>query len=143
MTELVLAAARAERHKRDTGTTLLRLGLVLVAGAQLALATSPLLFAHDEGAPVHIAHEMGAWDVALAVGFLFAAWRPLRALGLLPFVAALTVGLIGTAVIDVVHGRAVAIVETTHLLELVGALLLWLLTLTPRRRHIGRSLELV
>jgi predicted anti-sigma-YlaC factor YlaD len=143
MTGLVLAAARAERHGRDAGTTALRVGLVGVAVAQLALAVSPLLFAHDEGAPVHIAHEVGAWDVALAVGFLFAAWRPLRAVGLLPFVAALTVGLLGTAVVDVLHGRAVAIVETTHLLELVGALLLWLLTLTPRRRHVRRSLALV
>ena len=143
MTGLVLAAARAERHGRGAGTSALRLGLVMVAVAQLTLAVSPLAFARDEGAPVHIAHEMGAWDLALAVGFLFAAWRPLRAVGLLPFVAALAAGLLGTAVVDVIDGRAVALVETTHLLELVGALLLWLLTITPGRRRVRRAAQLV
>src|SRR5262245_100694 len=82
MTDLVLAAARAERHARGPGTTTLRLGLVAVAAAQLALAVPALLFGSDEGAPLHIAHEAGAWSLALAVGFAFAAWRPLRAVGL-------------------------------------------------------------
>jgi predicted anti-sigma-YlaC factor YlaD len=99
------------------------------------------LFGSDEGAPVHIAHEMGSWDVALAVALLFAAWRPLRAVGLLPFVAVLAAGLLGTAVIDLFNGRAVALTETTHLLELVGALLLWLLT-RPPARHRSRNPEL-
>ena len=79
----------------------------------------------------------------LAVGFLFAAWRPLRAVGLLPFVAALAAGLVGTTIMDVMNRRAVALVETTHLLELVGALLLWLLTITPHRRRVRRAYQLV
>ena len=79
-----------------------------------------LIYGTDEGAPIHVAHEVGAWDLALAVGFVFAAWRPLRAVGLLPFAAALSAGLILTAILDVAHGRAVALTETTHLLELVG-----------------------
>ena len=143
MTGLILAAARAERHGRGSGTSVLRIGLVVIALAELTLAVSPLVFGSDEGAPVHVAHEVGAWDVALAVGFLFAAWRPLRAVGLLPFVAALAAGLVGTAVLDVMNRRAVALVETTHLLELVGALLLWLLTITPHRRRVRRALQLV
>ena len=109
----------------------LRLGLVGVGIAQLALAVPGLLFGSDEGAPLHVAHEVGAWDLALAVGFVYAAWRPLRALGLLPFAAALSAGLLLTAVIDVAHGRAVALTETTHLLELLGTALLYLLV-APR-----------
>jgi len=127
VTARVLAAAREERHALTPTTTVLRLGLVAVAVAQLGLAVPTLLFGSDEGAPIHIAHEVGAWDLALAIAFVFAAWRPLRAVGLLPFAAALSGGLIITAVIDVLNGRAIALTETTHLLELVGTGLLWML----------------
>ena len=129
----VLEAARAQRHRPDPWVSTLRLGLVAVAVAQLVLAIPGLIYGSDEGAPIHIAHEVGAWDLALAVGFLFAAWRPLRAVGMLPFAAALSAGLVLTAVVDIAHGRAIALTETTHLLELVGTVLLYLL-MTPRTR---------
>jgi predicted anti-sigma-YlaC factor YlaD len=137
LTAQILETARAERHRPDGWTSALRLGLVAVAIAQLALALPGLIYGTDEGAPIHIAHEVGAWDLALAVGFVFAAWRPLRAMGLLPFAAALSAGLIITAVIDIAHGRAVALTETTHLLELVGTALLYLL-MAPRLRSRPR-----
>jgi predicted anti-sigma-YlaC factor YlaD len=111
-----------------------RLGLVFVGAGQLALAVPGLLYGSDDGAPIHVAHEIGSWDLALAVGFLFAAWRPLRAVGLLPFVAVLSFCLGLTAVVDLLHGRAVAVLETSHLLELVGTLLLWLLVHPLARR---------
>jgi predicted anti-sigma-YlaC factor YlaD len=104
-----------------------RLGLVAVAAAQLALAVPGLVFGSDEGAPIHVAHEAGAWSLALAVGFLFAAWRPLRAVGMLPFVGALSAGLVLTAAIDLLHGRTLAIDESVHLLAVAGTGLLWLL----------------
>lgn len=129
----VLEAARAQRHRPDPWITSLRIGLVAVAIAQLALAVPGLIYGTDEGAPIHIAHEVGAWDLALAVGFLFAAWRPLRAIGLLPFAAVLSGGLILTAIVDVAHGRAIALTESTHLLELIGTALLYLL-MAPRTR---------
>ncbi len=131
MTTLVLDSARRERHRPDGLTSALRLGLVAVAIMQLALAVPGLMFGSDDGAPIHVAHEKGAWDLALAVAFAFAALRPLRAVGLLPFAAVLSAGLILTAIIDIAHGRAVAITETTHLLELVGTALLYLLV-APR-----------
>jgi len=81
------------------------------------------------------------WDLALAIGFVFAAWRPLRAVGMLPFAAALSGGLVLTAVIDVVSGRAVMLTETTHLLELVGTALLYLL-MAPRRARTRPPLRL-
>ncbi|MDQ1478492.1 MAG: hypothetical protein QOE62_3721 [Actinomycetota bacterium] len=129
----VLQAARAQRHRPDPWISALRLGLVAVAVAQLALAVPGLIYGSDEGAPIHIAHEVGSWDLALAVGFLFAAWRPLRAVGMLPFAAALSAALMLTAVVDIVHGRAIALTETAHLLELVGTALLYLL-MAPRTR---------
>ncbi len=137
----ILESARRERHHIDPWTSTLRLGLVAVAIAQLALAVPGLLYGTDEGAPIHIAHEVGAWDLALAIGFVFAAWRPLRAVGMLPFAAALSAGLVLTAVIDVMHGRAVALTETTHLLELVGTALLYLL-MAPRRARSRSVLRL-
>jgi len=115
-----------------------RLGLVFVGAGQLALAVPGLLYGSDDGAPIHITHEIGSWDLALAVGFLFAAWRPLRAVGLLPFVAVLSFCLGLTAVVDLLHGRAVAVLETSHLLELVGTLLLWLLVHPLARRASAR-----
>jgi predicted anti-sigma-YlaC factor YlaD len=133
LTAQVLQKARAERHRPDPLTSTLRLGLAAAAIAQLVLAVPALIYGTDEGAPIHIAHEVGAWDLALALAFVFAAWRPLRAVGLLPFAAALSGGLILTAIIDVAHGRAVALTETTHLLELVGTAFLYLLV-APRGR---------
>jgi predicted anti-sigma-YlaC factor YlaD len=137
LTAWVLEAARAERHRPDPITSTLRLGLVAVGVVQLALAVPGLVYGSDEGAPIHIAHEVGSWDLALAIAFVFAAWRPLRAVGLLPFAAALSGALIVTAIIDVAHGRAVALPETAHLLELVGTAFLYLLV-APRGR-LGRS----
>jgi predicted anti-sigma-YlaC factor YlaD len=137
LTARVLATARAERHRPDPLTSTLRLGLVAVGVVQLALAVPGLVYGSDEGAPVHIAHEVGSWDLALAIAFVFAAWRPLRAVGLLPFAAALSGALIVTAVVDVALGRAVALAETSHLLELVGTAFLYLL-IAPRGRW-GRA----
>jgi predicted anti-sigma-YlaC factor YlaD len=113
-----------------------RLGLVAVAAAQLVLAVPGLIFGSDEGAPIHVAHEAGAWSLALAVGFLFAAWRPLRAVGMLPFVGALSAGLVLTAAIDLLHGRALAVDESVHLLAVAGTGLLWLLAHPRARREL-------
>ena len=70
-----------------------RLGLVLVGLIQLCYAIPGLVLGDDAGAPVHIAREQGSWAAALAVALLVAAWRPHHVEGLLPFVAALAVGL--------------------------------------------------
>src|SRR4051812_10296874 len=69
----VLAAARRDRSTRTPEAMTLRLALVGIALAQFATAVPGFLFGNDDGAPIHIAHEVGAWDIALAVGFLFAA----------------------------------------------------------------------
>jgi predicted anti-sigma-YlaC factor YlaD len=86
--------------------------------------------------PVHAARHVGSFDLALAIGFLFAAWRPSRLPGLLPVVTALVVCLVGTSVLDVLDGRTGALTEVQHVVEVVGLGAAWLLThpLRPSRR---------
>ena len=103
-------------------------GLALL---QLAVAVPGLVFGDDAGAPTHIAHELGSWDVALAVGFLFAAWRPSRAWGMLPLVASLVGCLLVTTGIDVATGHASLVHEAAHMLEVAGLGVLWLLAHRP------------
>lgn len=101
--------------------------LMAVALTQLVLAVPALLFGDSLGASVHIARELGSWDVALGVGLLYAAWRPERAHGLLPFAAALGGAMALTAGLDVASGREALLSEAHHLLELLGLGLLALL----------------
>jgi predicted anti-sigma-YlaC factor YlaD len=72
----------------------------------------------------HLTHELGAWTVALGAGFLYAAWRPSKAAGLLPFVGALVVCLLVASTRDAIVGAAGPVDEVIHLFEVVGLLLL-------------------
>jgi predicted anti-sigma-YlaC factor YlaD len=103
-----------------------RWALFAVALTQLVLAGPALLLGEDAGATVHVARELGSFDVALAVGLLVAAWQPGRAWGLLPVAAALALVMAGTAVLDMVDGRASTFGEAHHLLDVAGVALLWL-----------------
>ncbi len=103
-----------------------RWGLLVVALTQLVLAMPALIMGDDPGATVHVARELGAFDVALAVGLLVAAWQPARAWGLLPVAAALAFVMVGTAVLDLADGRTDTVAEAHHLLDLAGVVLLWL-----------------
>ena len=111
-----------------------RWALLAVALTQLVLAVPDLLLGGD-GTAVHVARELGAFDVALAVGLVVAAWQPARAWGLLPLAAALVVVLAVTAVADVIDGSATALGEAYHLLEAAGLGLLWLVA--REARHAG------
>ncbi len=102
-----------------------RWALFAVALTQLVLAAPALLLGEDAGASVHVARELGAFDVALAVGLLVSAWQPARAWGLLPVVAALALVMGGTAVLDVVRGTASSLGEAHHALDLAGVGILW------------------
>jgi predicted anti-sigma-YlaC factor YlaD len=78
--------------------------------------------------PVHAARHIGSFDVALGVGFLFAAWRPSRIPGLLPVVVALVVCLVGSSLLDVASGNTAALGEAQHVLDFVGLAVVWLLS---------------
>ena len=108
-------------HQSDVNTA--RQLLVFAALLQVALTAPGLL--GDAVRPLHLDHELGAWDLALAFGLLFAAWRPERAWGMLPLVAAVAVGLAATTAIDVMGGRVALTNELAHSSEVIGVFFLW------------------
>lgn len=118
-----IGSSRSSRWSQPLALT--RFALVAVAVAQLVWIGIPtLIFGTDRGSPIHVAHEMGAFDVALAVGFLVAAWRPMRAQGMRTLVGAAAVLLVATAVLDLALGRTTFSDEAPHLLAVAGWLLL-------------------
>jgi predicted anti-sigma-YlaC factor YlaD len=108
--------------------------LAIVALVQIALALPALVLGSDAGLPVHTAHHLGSFAVALGVGFLVVAWRPERAAGLFPLVVALVACLVLTSVVDIAAGRTAAFGELSHSTELLGLALCWL---------VGRSSQQV
>jgi len=124
----------AEAHVEPDTNLALRWILVAIALAQIAVAIPALLFSSDAGLPVHAARHIGSFDVALAVGFLYAAWKPSRIPGLLPVVAALVVCLVGSSLLDVANGSTRALGEAQHVLDFVGLAVVWLLSRPAPRR---------
>lgn len=94
-------------------------------------SVSPLVFGELDGTPTHVARHVGASTLALAIGLLYAAWRPHRAFGLLPFVAALFGAMLVGAVFDTVSGDRSALSEFVHAAEMVGMILLWMIAGSP------------
>jgi predicted anti-sigma-YlaC factor YlaD len=132
------AAARSAAAARDAApawrreAVLMRASLVIVAAIQCVTTLPALVLGSDHGAPIHVAHEMGAFDMALAVGFVLAALRPSRARGMSSLVGAAAVLLIVTAVLDLAAGHTGPSEESPHLLAVAGWLLLRrLATISP------------
>lgn len=123
--EMVAAVlTRSTPPRRPTSITLIRAGLVAVGAAQVAITAPLLLFGRDHAAPQHVAHEVGAFAVALGIGFVVAAWKPERARGMQAVVGAAAVLLVVTALLDLFHGRTDVGDEAPHLLAVGGWLLL-------------------
>jgi predicted anti-sigma-YlaC factor YlaD len=136
LTAPILAAIGSQRLPRPARERVLRVILVAVGLILIFAAVPALLLGDDADLPVHAARHLGSFDLALAVGFLFAAWRPSRISGLLPVVAALVACLVGTSVLDVLDGRTGALTETQHVVDVAGLVAAWLLVhpLRPRAR---------
>jgi predicted anti-sigma-YlaC factor YlaD len=112
------AAARGVRQ-------ILRLAVAIAAAVQLLLAL-PVLF--GVGVDPHASREMASFDIALAVGFALAAWRPERARAFVPVAFVLAACLATTSLLDISDGATHLAHETGHLAALVQALLLWALS---------------
>jgi predicted anti-sigma-YlaC factor YlaD len=132
----VLVAIGAESGTGDTQRAL-RVILAALALVQIAVAVPALVLGNDAGLPVHTARHLGSFDVALAVGFLFAAWRPSRIPGLLPVAFALVACLVGSSMLDVFAGNTAALSEAHHVTDFAGLVVLWLLS-----RPVGRTAQL-
>jgi predicted anti-sigma-YlaC factor YlaD len=129
--ELVGAVLAHSRPPRRS-VTWVRAGLVAVAAAQVWVTVPSLMSGHDHKAPEHIAHEIGAFAMALAVGFVVAAWKPDRARGMHALVGAVAALLVVTSTVDLLHGRTDLGEEAPHLVAVAGWLLLvYLAAATP------------
>jgi predicted anti-sigma-YlaC factor YlaD len=130
LTERVLAAVHADpaAAARSAAVTsrrqVVRWALAVSALAQLVIGV-PLLFGGGE--TLHVSREMASFDVALAVGYLFAAWRPARAAALVPVAVVLSVCLLFTSTLDVASDGVLVAHEVGHLLAVLQAGLLWAL----------------
>jgi predicted anti-sigma-YlaC factor YlaD len=116
----------------------LRVALMAVALVQMAIAI-PALVGSDAGLAAHVARHIGSLNIAIAFGLAYAAWRPSRAVGLMPVLVALVACLVGTTVLDVASGRTAAGAELTHVPELAGLALLWLLVHPRAHRSAPRN----
>lgn len=103
-----------------------RIVLGLMAVAQLVVAWPGLLL-HDGQASVHLAHELTAWDMGLAVGFLVAAIRPERAWGMLPLATVLVAFMVATSLVDLLAGHPLFGRELVHGLEVACLGAVWVL----------------
>ena len=115
------ARAAAVRGRRQV----LRLALAASALAQLLIGL-PLLFG-GSGEALHVSREMASFDVAIAVGYLFAAWKPAHASALVPVAVALSACLLFTSTLDVANNGVLVAHEVGHLLAVLQAGLLWAL----------------
>jgi predicted anti-sigma-YlaC factor YlaD len=120
------AHERAERAASTLGP--LRLVLALVAVLEIATALPALVLGNDSGLTAHAARHAGAFALAIGFGFLYAAWRPRRASGLLVVAGALVASLVLASVLDVATGHASSLSEVQHAPEVVGLVTAWLLS---------------
>jgi predicted anti-sigma-YlaC factor YlaD len=132
---LPAAAPRGHRHRWDA---VLRLALLAVGAGQLAVSLPAFSGgASDMGAPVHLAHETGAWNLGLAACFLVVAVLPRLAAGALPFLLSFTAVLSWVTLRDLGAGHVHADRAVGHLLLLGGAVLVSVLALRNRAPRTG------
>jgi predicted anti-sigma-YlaC factor YlaD len=103
----------------------LRLAVGIAAGVQLLLALPVLL---GLGVDPHATREMASFDIAVAVGFAIAAWRPERARAFVPVALVLAACLATTSILDISDGATHLAHEVGHLVALAQAFLLWALS---------------
>ena len=135
--DAILGAVRRAREARSPAAVtgrIARAGLGLVAIVQMITAAVEL----TGGAGVHSLRDLSAFQLALAVGFLVTAIRPATAAGLLPTAAALALCLLAVVGLDIAAGQATSGGEATHVTELLGVALVWLIA---RQRPTARRVR--
>jgi len=111
---------------RQWQPVVLRSVLAALALAQLAVAAPMLFLGHDHDAGVHAAHELGSFNLALAIAFAVGAVRPRLSAGLAWPCAIAAAGLLATAATDLLSGQAIGTDEALHLVAGAGAAaLIW------------------
>jgi predicted anti-sigma-YlaC factor YlaD len=117
----------------------LRFALLAVGVAQAGLAWPVLASgAGAMSAPVHMAHETGAWNLAVAAAFLAVAAGPRLAAGALPFLGTFAALLVPVTVADLQSGHVHAERAIAHLLLLAGVVLVAAVAWRGRPRRAAR-----
>ncbi|HLM04545.1 MAG TPA: zf-HC2 domain-containing protein [Blastococcus sp.] len=130
-----LPGAAGAARSRLAGTAL-RLTLLTVAVAQAGLAWPALASGTAAmSAPVHMAHETGAWNLAVAVAFLAVAAAPWLAVGALPFLGSFAALLVPVTLADLGAGHVHSDRAAAHLLLIAGVALVAALAWRGRRRR--------
>ncbi|OZD39347.1 hypothetical protein CH252_30600 [Rhodococcus sp. 06-1477-1B] len=120
--------------------------LAVVAIAQLALGATQIFgIGHDHSGEAmvmgpdamagHLFNESTAWNVAVGVGFLVAAWRPRTTAGLMPVLATFTVLLAAFVITDTISGAVTAERVASHAIIAIGVLV----TAMVRRSEVDGS----
>ena len=121
----------ARPHPATAHQQVLRIALAVAAGIQLTLAL-PALWAGFEGVGPHAGRETSSFELAVAIGFLVAAWRPGYARALVPVGVALSLCLLVTSAVDVANSTTFAAHELGHLIVAIETGLLVLLARAGR-----------
>jgi predicted anti-sigma-YlaC factor YlaD len=130
--ELPGAAAAARAALVQTG---MRLALLAVAVAQAGLAWPVLVSGPGAmSAPVHVAHETGAWNLAVAAAFLAVAAAPRLAAGALPFLGTFAALLVPVTLADLGAGHVHADRAVAHALLVLGVVLVAVVAWRSHRR---------
>jgi predicted anti-sigma-YlaC factor YlaD len=129
-----LPGAAAAARARLVGTAL-RLALLAIGVAQAGLAWPALTSGIAAmSAPVHMAHETGAWNLGVAAAFLAVAAGPRLAAGALPFLGTFAALLVPVTLADLRSGHVHADRAVTHLLLIAGVALVATVAWRGRRR---------
>ena len=137
VTEAVMRRV-AESQKISWTAQVVRVVTALLGALQLIVAW-PLLTVSG-----HMAHEtrhIGAFSIALGVGLLYAAWRPHRAVGLMPAVISLSGAMLITCTLSLNDGMLPGHAELSHLVAPVAVSGLWWISRSgraglPARPHL-------
>jgi predicted anti-sigma-YlaC factor YlaD len=132
-TERILAAVLADRPPARGRPTVRLVRLVRRALAATALAQGVIIVPALAGragpeVPLHAARELAAFNITLAVALLAAAARPAWARAMLPVVGVAAGFLALFSLVDSAGGYTTLRTEAPHLITLLGAVLLVLLT---------------
>lgn len=111
---------------RLTGVSALRYALFVIGGTLIALNVGNLL--GTGGLEDHVARHDGVFGAALGVGMISVAWRPHRAIGLVPVTSAVAMLMAMVAIRDLVGDNASMLAEAVHLIEFAGLACLWIIS---------------